>query len=138
MDYAKCSTATTDSRIVLRENRSKFELINSEKLQVEKIKVDGCLISDARPRCDWVLVSNEKNKALYVELKGCEIDRAIEQLKSTLTYTRERYSNYNKKCFVVSTRVPKHGSSMRRRCLDFYNKTKVTLCVKNVQSIEEL
>ena len=36
MNYEKCTTATKDSVIVLKENRSKFEINNDKKLKIKK------------------------------------------------------------------------------------------------------
>lgn len=138
MNYHKCSVSTKNSRIVLKEKRSRFELVNAKKSEVEKVQVDGCLITDERPRCDWVLVSRIENKVLFIELKGCEIDRAVEQLMSTLEYTKDRYENFERQCFAVTTRIPRHGASIQRRCIEFYKKTSVTLRVKNLNFIESL
>jgi hypothetical protein len=136
MDYDLCSTETTDSRVVVQEKRSRFEVQNSRRASLKKVQVDGCLINDHREKCDWIIeINDQSQRALFIELKGCDVDKAISQLKSTLTHTRTRYSNYAKECFAVTTRFPKHGSSNRKKCLDFHKQTKVTLSIKNLNTI---
>jgi hypothetical protein len=135
MDYDLCSTETTDSRVVVQENRSRFEVQNSGRESLKKVQVDGCLIDDHIEKCDWIIeVNNQSQRALFIELKGCDVDKAISQLKSTLVHTQIRYANYAKECFAVTTRIPKHGASIRKKCLDFHRQTKVTLSIKNLNT----
>ncbi len=134
MDYAKCTFPTTDSRIVVQENRSKFEVLNRNRIEVKKVEVDGCLINDGREKCDWIIAVDSINKAFFIELKGCDVDKAISQLKSTLEHTKSKYQTFDRSCFAVTTRVPKHGASMRKKSLEFFRQTKTTLSIKNLKS----
>ncbi|MCI5162274.1 MAG: hypothetical protein D3917_09700, partial [Candidatus Electrothrix sp. AX5] len=116
MNYKKCTTVVNDSKVVVKEHRSSFQLCNAARLKIEKIQVDGCLIDDVRERCDWLLVNREeKKRALYIELKGADIGKAIRQLEATLGYTKKDFPQCERECYVVSTRVPKHGPSVHRR-----------------------
>lgn len=135
MDYDLCSTTTTDSKVVVQENKSRFEVQNNSRLTLRKVQVDGCLIKDNSQKCDWIIeVDDQVKRALYIELKGCDVDKAISQLKSTLVHTRTRYLRYKKECFAVTTRIPKHGPSIRKKCLEFHKQTKVTLSIKNLNT----
>lgn len=136
MNYNLCSTETTDYRVVVKENKSKFELQNNKKIKLKKVQVDGCLIKDGRERCDWIIEIDDQSsqRALFIELKGCNIEKAISQLKSTLEHTKTRYANYIKECFAVTTRIPKHGPTTRKKCIDFHKKTNATLSIKNLKT----
>jgi len=135
MDFNACSTASKSPVLVVKENKSCFEVVNSSRLSITKVKVDGCLINDARMRCDWIIeVGDPVNRALFVELKGCDVDKAIVQLKATLVHTAARYSESSKQCFAVTTRIPKHGDSVRKKCIDFHRSTNVTLSIRNIKS----
>ncbi|QIL44048.1 hypothetical protein G7045_07080 [Acidovorax sp. HDW3] len=133
MNYDKCTIATRDSTVVLKENRSKFEIHNKAKQKIHKIKVDGCLIGNEHEKCDWIVTTEDadKKRALFIELKGCQLDKAISQLRTTLQLTAERFKHHEKECYAVTTRVPKHGTSVRKLALDFFNKTNSPLSVKN-------
>lgn len=133
MDYAKCSLKTKDPIIVVSENRSRCEVINPLRHELSKIQVDGCLIGEKQEKCDWLIsIDKPLKKAYYIELKGCDLDKAISQLRSTLQHTRTRFKDFKKECYAVTTRIPKHVSSTRKKCLDFYNETGATLAVKNI------
>jgi inorganic pyrophosphatase len=135
MDYSKCSFESTDSRVVVKENRSRFQVENPDRLLVTKVQVDGCLIADDLEKCDWIIAINAVNKrALYIELKGCNIDKALKQLKSTLVHTKNNYKDYKKECYVVTTRIPKFGPSMAKKSIEFQKSTGCKLLVKNINS----
>ncbi|WP_036566274.1 hypothetical protein [Oceanospirillum beijerinckii] len=132
--YDRCSIRCNDPKIVVKENKSRFEVSNSKRKYVSKIQVDGCLFDEKNEKCDWIIEYDDPSKkALFVELKGCDLDKAISQLKSTLNLTRKRFNEHQKECYVVTTRIPKHGSTVRRKCIDFQKQTKATLSVKNLK-----
>lgn len=133
MDYCKCTTKVTDRLIVVKERRSKFQLKNDNKATISKVQVDGCLIPDNTEKCDWILAEDVIKKVYYIELKGCGLDKAIKQLKSTLVRTEERYKDYKKECFAVTTRVPKMNTSSQKIKLDFKRHTKSNLTIINKQ-----
>lgn len=134
MDFKKCTTPTVAPVIVVEENHSKLTVRNSGKRPLNKIKVDGCLISQEHEKCDWLVATTDQPlRALYIELKGCDVKKAISQLKSTVRLTEASFQQHRKECYAVTTRVPKHGTDIRKLAMDFYRDTNATLSVKNVQ-----
>ena len=124
---------------MVRENRSSFELVNKNKIKVEKIQVDGCLITGDTERCDWLLVAKcAEEVAHFVELKGCDLKKAISQLGTTLNATKERYKTARRKCYAVTTRVPKQGPSVQMLARAFYKEHSVPLIVKNIRATVEV
>lgn len=121
---------------MVKECRSSFELANPSRVPVEKIQVDGCLIDDGSERCDWLFVfKTHCDIAFYVELKGCDIKKAVSQLGATLAATRERFKNSQITCFAVTSRYPSQGPSVQKLVKDFYRKFSVQLIVKNCRKI---
>lgn len=132
MDYKKCSTHTNKKIIVLEENRSRFQLNNKNCIPAKIIQVDGCLIDSDHEKCDWIVTHDQPEKtAIYIELKGCNLDKAISQLKSTLKLTTQEFRDHTKRCYAVTTRVPKQQTSVRIKCIQFQKETKAILSVKN-------
>jgi hypothetical protein len=132
VNYAACTTKTNDPIIVLSENKSRIEVNNAKRVDINKIQVDGCLIGPELEKCDWLITYEDPRKtALFIELKGCDLDKAISQLRSTITHTKTFLAKHKKACFAVTTRVPKHGSTIRQRCISFHKDTGATLSVKN-------
>ena len=90
MDYDKCSLEVQHKIVALKENRSELRINNSKERKLKKVQVDGCLIDGSAIKCDWIIeygYDSAQKEALFVELKGCRIDDAIAQLKSTLSLT---------------------------------------------------
>ena len=136
MNYHKCTTITNAKKIVVKECRSSFELVNPSLVAVEKIQVDGCLIDDDSERCDWLFViKSHCETAFFVELKGCDIKKAVSQLGATLTATRGRFKNARITCFAVTSRYPSQGPSVQKLTREFYRRFSVPLLVKNARKI---
>lgn len=139
MDFDRCTTVTKGKCVVVQEKKSRFELINKKGLEVKKVQVDGCLIRDHREKCDWIISLEAPTKrAMFIELKGKDIDKAISQLKATLSHTKSKYDQYQRECYAVTTRIPKHGTTTRRKCMDFHKATKTTLSIKNLRITVEV
>ncbi|MEM8614550.1 MAG: hypothetical protein AAGF93_21240 [Cyanobacteria bacterium P01_H01_bin.105] len=119
--------------IPLRENRSCFRIRNPEKLVVQVYEVDGCLLkkdSDGL-RCDYLVLINSKDLEIFVELKGCDIDKAVKQLENSIRKLSCNVKYLDKECFIISTRSPKADTSTQKAKLSFKKKYNAKLTVKN-------
>ncbi|MEI6409854.1 MAG: hypothetical protein WCR52_10755 [Bacteroidota bacterium] len=108
-DFIDC-TKFHDNRtqIVLKENRSEYQAKNADKKKVQVCKVDGCLLdTDELQKCDYLLLVD--GSARFIELKGCDIGTAIEQLIATVNILMPGLQkNYpTAYSIIVSTRTPK-------------------------------
>ncbi len=121
MDWVKCTIARKDPIITLKENGKVFRLINENRIEVNEIKVDNCLICDNRQRCDYILdyPIDEQGYVLLIELKGNDVPHAIEQLKATLSHTKSKYSKYCKYCFIISSKWPRMSTTKQKIKKDF-------------------
>lgn len=73
------------SIIVCKENRSTYKYNNKSQHNVAKIKIDGGLLSDLTiKKCDWLLINWDNGISYFIELKGCDFRKAIEQIESSL------------------------------------------------------
>ena len=117
LNFDYCSEVTNNKKIAVSENGRKLTVNNPDQKGVIKIEVDGCLIDNDRERCDYlfeVIIPDIKDKetknietAIYVELKGSDIEKAFKQIMATLGYLVDRHRHINKECFIVASRVPK-------------------------------
>ena len=59
--------------------------LNPTEREVEKIEVDGCVITEGI-RCDWLVRLNDatSKEEIYVELKGSDVYHAVEQLQASV------------------------------------------------------
>jgi hypothetical protein len=60
-------------------------LLNPDKAQVRRIHMDGCLAPVGEVAADFV-VSKSRTVDVIVELKGKNVDHAVAQIESTLTF----------------------------------------------------
>jgi len=78
-----CITRTNDSQIKFEENGKKLVFINEDRQECKKIQVDGCVIKDEDKSCDGLLIDAAAAE-YYVELKGADVSRAVEQLRHSI------------------------------------------------------
>jgi hypothetical protein len=134
----KCEKYKCDKKIVLRANKSKITFLNPNQDQILKIEVDGCAISDNETlRCDYALIPSDEVE-IYVELKGSDIDHAVEQIKSTIRLLSDNPQKIKKLCFVVSTRVPKQTTTIQQLQSQFKKNFNASFRVKNIQDEYDL
>jgi len=116
MDFKRCSEDSKHPLIVVEENGRKFTIRNQGKKNVKKVRVDGCLIDDKRQRCDYLFeIGHVCHCAIYLELKGSDIDHAFKQLVLTMKYLMNRHRNLTKVCHIVASRVQIGRASCRER-----------------------
>ncbi|MBB4085101.1 hypothetical protein [Sphingomonas carotinifaciens] len=73
-----CSVRKNDSKIKIEENGRKAIFLNESRDEYTVTEVDGCLINDGM-RADY-LITKEDSCSVFVELKGKNVDHAVEQL----------------------------------------------------------
>ena len=91
-------------------------LLNPEKVQVRRIRVDGCLMPTGTIAADFI-VSMPKTIDVIVELKGKNVDRAVEQIESTwLFWSRhtEHEPNQLIGAWIVCTEYPRASLKVDR------------------------
>lgn len=106
------------SEISVEEKGVKYILKFRQKTFCVVYQIDGYVIDDkACKKCDkLILTSDDSSKdslkaEIYVELKGSDVERAIEQLEQTLKHPY--FSNMNSKlrwARIVSRRIPSNAS----------------------------
>jgi hypothetical protein len=139
MDFKTCSKVSNDHNITVEENRRKFTLKNQGGEFVRKVQVDGCLIVDARIRCDYLFEIGKKcHCAVYVELKGSDIQKAFSQLLATVGYVGYRHKNSRVICQIVASRVPRAGTSIQNLKLKMARKHNALLLVGTSQVVVDL
>lgn len=95
---------------VASENGKRFEINSNE--DYKKLSIDGCIIPDSDiEKCDFGFVRVSNNDFYFVELKGKNIEKAYDQLISTINHFEANIINIpvqNRYCFIVSSSgIPK-------------------------------
>lgn len=135
MDYGRCATESTHKKITAEENGRKLTLENPNGNTIRKIQVDGCLITDtSHKRCDYMFEMEETNSKLislviYLELKGCDIKKAYDQLVATIDQFNKAHQDIKKEAHIVASRVPKAGPEIQQLKIKMLKAQKATLTV---------
>ncbi len=122
----KCVKIQKNKEVVVKEKKAEFRIENSQQKAILLIKVDKCLDFEGK-KCDYFF-DIEKIKQFFVELKGHQLNYAIEQLENTYENLKD-YEGiiFNKVYFyVVMSRVPKLGIDFQRMQKQLAKK-KITL-----------
>lgn len=123
-----CSTVSNNKIVTASENGRTFKIDNGIGYTIEKVKVDGCLIQNQNgiKSCDYFFeITHQQNKqvVVYLELKGCDIKKALQQLESALNKFSSQHSSFsNKRCCIVASRVPKADSTTQNLKYTFAKK----------------
>lgn len=109
----ECAKESSDPRIVVDAKASKLTLVNAERKLVRLIKVDDCVVKGGEKRCDYLIeISNPPTVAVYVELKGKNIDHACKQLAATLKLFAPIHGLIERRCHIVASRVPMSSATL--------------------------
>jgi hypothetical protein len=123
-----CIEKKKDPVISLKERKSEFRFHNPERREITCVKVDGCAIKDGI-RCDWMLIASDVEH--YIELKGCDVKHALEQLKRSIQLLSNNPAKGIKFAFVVSTRCPLSGTDVQKMQKVFKKEFNANLTIKN-------
>lgn len=109
---ARCVKLKSDSLIVFSEKKSKITFVNPEHNNYRTIQVDGCVFNaEDGHKCDNLLESVEYADQYFVELKGGDSNKAVEQLKDTIDKMQPRLSGAKRMAFAVfSNTCPKNDT----------------------------
>lgn len=109
----------------LSERKSSFKIVSLDNIIV--IKVDGALIdSKSEKKMDFLVLNCDKNEAIFLELKGSNIDDAAKQILSSKKIL-DKDLNYfiSKKAVIVLNKFNKNdlrSTSYRQLVKEFNNK----------------
>ncbi|MGD9978347.1 MAG: hypothetical protein AB7S54_10485, partial [Bacteroidales bacterium] len=63
---------------------TKYIYENDSLDTLSKYRVDGCLINDDDSKCDYLLLNCTKEVSYFVELKGSDLIKAVEQIDRSI------------------------------------------------------
>jgi PCRF domain len=127
-----------EQRTVAEENGRVFTLDLPKGEKCCKIHVDGCLITDNnQQRCDYWFHHYDKNDNVFVELKGMDIEHAVEQIIATIGWleTRMDLPKEKRNGAIVLSKNPLTSTKTQVLKTDFRKKYGNRLEIKNVQIV---
>jgi hypothetical protein len=124
-----CRKISSQKLFVYQEMRSKLILENVDSIESTSITVDGCEINDDTIRCDFMHIA--KGIEFYIELKGQDLEHALEQIKSTIFRLSTNVKKGNKISYIICTRSPMSSSEIQNHKLEFRKKFNSKLEIKS-------
>lgn len=123
MPENKCTSRIYSSKIKLEENKRKAVFNNPNKDAYEITKVDGCAIKEG-VRCDY-FITNMSTASVFVELKGCDLSHASQQLLATAQHKSIKPLVKGKLGFlVICSKFPRFDTSVIKAKIECARKYK--------------
>ena len=96
---------------VISEKQKEIRFINEERKKVSNYHIDGCLIKDGM-RCDFLFLVEDDKNAFFIELKGSELKKAIQQIDHSINPIICHLAGYRVSARVIigHVRSPQVGS----------------------------
>ena len=124
-----CKNISTQKLFVYQEMRSKLTLENVDNIESTSIKIDGCEINDDSIRCDFMHIA--KGIEFYIELKGQDLEHALNQIKSTILRMSANIKKADKISYIICTRSPMSSSEIQNHKVEFRKKFNSRLEIKS-------
>jgi hypothetical protein len=95
---------------------------------VEKVKVDGCAITEGIC-CDWAVEVDDhvSREEIFIELKGSHITDAVKQIEATIARLSSDPAQMKKRCLIVSNRYTVSKTWFQRQQRRFIREYKADL-----------
>ena len=102
-------------RIIVSSDRGGcvHRAINDEVCRVRQYRIDGEVYKEDGERCDWLLLNDDWEEVYYIELKGSDISKAIQQIISTEKLFAEELKHYTS-FYRIIYKTGSHGVNSSR------------------------
>lgn len=122
--------------MMVKENGKEFKIDNHNCKKLEKIRIDGCLIT-LGVRCDYAVLvdsnSNNLNDVYLIELKGSDAKHGYEQLLETYKFfiSHYQYKSIHLRLVFSKNSKPKLKSTAEKRIDKLKNDGYITFRCKS-------
>ncbi|MGF7109392.1 hypothetical protein [Treponema pedis] len=129
--------------MIVKENGKEFKIDNPNCKKLEKIRVDGCLIT-SNIRCDYaVLVDRDfknLNNVYLIELKGSDVKHGYKQLLETYNFFNSNYQFNKMHLRLVFTKdsKPSLKSPAEKEISKLVAKKEITFNKKSGKLVEQV
>ena len=108
----------TYAEFVSSENGCKHIGRNVSGHKIRQFKIDGEVIAKNADtvRCDYLLLNDEAKRAYYIELKGSDLEKAIQQIEATVLMLQDSLTGYAayRRIIYFSGTMDIKGSAVQR------------------------
>ena len=123
-----CKKVENGPTIVCKEKGRKMVFINSARKQVEKIRVDGCVLRQVLA-CDFLVIEYSGSEH-FIELKGKNVAHALKQLEATIPLLSKNRTDQPNYAWIISSEAPSIQSGFQIQKARFIKAFKVKLIVR--------
>ncbi len=104
---SKCIRDRDKSKIISASEKGKtFKIVNKSEKNFLKLLVDDCLIKNHDIRCDYLFLNCDDDIAYFLELKGRNINHAIEQLSNSIDLIKPQFNSFKSiNSYIVLSKV---------------------------------
>lgn len=130
MILKECCRQTNDSNIKVAEAKSTSAVFsNAHRAQYTVVRFDGCVIKQATA-CDFI-VEKQGVGRLAIELKGCDVAHATEQVEVALNFLKNNgKTDLPVGGLIICTRVPSNDTTIQRMRLKLAKAFRAPLTVR--------
>jgi hypothetical protein len=127
-------------KCIAEEKGKKYTLCNTSKFVIRKVKVDGCFPQEVNEkRCDYLMIIESINRAIFIELKGAALTQAVRQLSSTINFLKQELQGYQIDARIIGNgNVPRLRVTTDYRCLAKEIKPNGTIIIRTNSYSEEI
>jgi len=129
--FGHCEKLTSNALIVFKERQSRIIFRNTRRALIRRITIDGCVITHG-PRCDYLLI-NSHTTEYYIELKGCNLRRALDQIEATIQQVSSNPIRAMKHSLIISTRCPLFSPEIQANTLRFRRDYNSSLIIRTIK-----
>ncbi|HGM5304582.1 hypothetical protein [Serratia marcescens] len=137
----KCKENTNQRKLVLSDDGTSTQLTidNTNSIDLFHKLIDGCVITVGK-RCDHYVKfdNNGQSSHLFVELKGSDVEKAAEQIVSTIKSGAIKFKNgETKHAAIISTRNPLNSTETAKMKKKFLIKEGMKLHFFKMKATEK-
>lgn len=119
--FADCYDFQHEQRkiVVLSDHKSRttYRYTNNRLDYLARYKIDGGLLtSNDKSKCDYLLINCNKKEAFFIEIKGCDLEHAAEQILCSIDELYSMLSDLTIHARIVVTRVNTHDLRTPNYC----------------------
>lgn len=138
LSHSNCCTLSKKKVISFQDKGSHRKMIfrNPSELEILEVHIDNCIIKGERIRCDFMLYIEEKNDKFrenYIEIKGSDIEHAVNQITSTIDYLIENHKtrkNTSRAGYIICSKYPSADTSSQSHKIKMRKKYNLDLTIK--------
>jgi hypothetical protein len=112
-EFKGCVSLNRNSKVTVKENGKQAIFLNPERIIYCVIHVDGCVIQQ-KIASDYVISKAEVGDVV-IELKGCDVDHAVDQVFATAEFwTRNKFRVGKIAGLIICSRKPSFDTKIQR------------------------